>query len=165
MLGFPVDIIIKSISFSLTDTEIKDVSGSPSVNYDILPALSDNTYIFISGFIQFTSYAKYTNINATDAFLGFVSASAISNGFFNSPSLNRFSIVLGSDINTPPQITCFEFSPAILPADSQPGSAIISSPDIRINKPLSLQIYNGDGELTGGDSRNKLEGTIFYAIR
>lgn len=153
-----------TVTARLTNAQIVSVTGAAST-YELVAAPgAGKSFVFISAVIRFICVASYTNIDANDAALAISAGSIISTGLYNSatpqsdfstffaPGPNDITVFLGTPFNTQNR-----------PDPWGTGAGPYGTSNIE-NQALALQIYNGAGAFTGGDSGNHLTCTVFYAI-
>lgn len=156
-----VAVVATSQPFTLTDAEIKTVTGGTSL-FQLLPAPGANKmYGFVEGWV-FTNFAggTYTGIDETDAALDFrVGANQAVSTFAenNASGRSSFSSVFQVDG------VKVQFAPASRVTQGTLAEAMVSTESLA-NQPLYLEIYNGDGVLIGGHASNTLTGVVLYTV-
>lgn len=159
-----VSLLLYKAEKTLTDANIKAVTGgsslfeivpAPGVGKLLVPWSAAITYDFSGG--------AYTNIHATDAALDIRTGTFLNASSFieNSATRNLFTAMFSNaDART-----------TILTGAASPGGSTSSlaapaptETSTVENQPINLEIYNGNGALTGGHANNTLKVVVVYLL-
>jgi hypothetical protein len=156
-------VAIKEGTATLTDAMLKSVTGGTCL-YELQPAPGDGMVYDFHGaiIVSDTTAGAYLNINSTDASIdfsvgAFEHVSAIAEN--NASGRTGFTGIFASAAQ---RVT--RFAPVSDPRNGSTVAAKGAALSASLNEPLYVQIYNGDGELTGGHADNFIRIVYKYSI-
>jgi hypothetical protein len=156
-------VAIKEGTATLTDAMLKSVTGGTCL-YELQPAPGDGMVYDFHGaiIVSDTTAGAYLNINSTDAAIdfsvgAFEHVSAIAEN--NASGRTGFTGIFASAAQ---RVT--RFAPVSDPRNGSTVAAKGAALSASLNEPLYVQIYNGDGELTGGHADNFIHIVYKYSI-
>jgi hypothetical protein len=156
-------VAIKEGTATLTDAMLKSVTGGTCL-YELQPAPGDGMVYDFHGaiIVSDTTAGAYLNINSTDASIdfsvgAFEHVSAIAEN--NASGRTGFTGIFASAAQ---RVT--RFAPVSDPRNGSTVAAKGAALSASLNEPLYVQIYNGDGELTGGHADNFIHIVYKYSV-